>query len=404
MVRSCRTEQSNSETESGREKASSCKKEAGPSDLPSGKGTMSLRSLSPRIWGSRADGPERENSGRLSARGGRAASPSRLSMLLGRRSPKAKDGGKQVKDPDTPDLTQRSEETVSSESAQLSPQQSPVEPPPPPPPPLPRAPHRGSTYKDDDTELNLRELVREQPDKEFGAMTSRTRAVIEEARQLGCDVRDLLLEDGASSSSSGGSAIPSSASAGMLAPDEGIAHAHGSRARSKNVMVQVAERARERARMALAVAEAREAEDAALQQLREVRDEAVAAEAAKNKAAEGAKAARASHYQAAEAAFKASLVLDLANETKVRDGSEADRMQIALAHAERIEAARKAATYAAELEAAAVEAESAAASAAKVALDSAAKVEGDLGRPRLSRQSRARLSTCGGDQGGSRDC
>ena len=237
---------------------------------------MSLRSLSPRIWGSRADGPERENSGRLSARGGRAASPSRLSMLLGRRSPKAKDGGKQVKDPDTPDLTQRSEETVSSESAQLSPQQSPVEPPPLPPLPT-TAPHRGSTYKDDDTELNLRELVREQPDKEFGAMTSRTRAVIEEARQLGRDVRDLLHEDGASSSSSGGSAIPSSASAGMLAPDEGTAHAHGSRARSKNVMVQVAERARERARMALAVAEAREAEDAALQQLREVRDEAVAA-------------------------------------------------------------------------------------------------------------------------------
>jgi hypothetical protein len=59
MVRSCRTEQSNSETESGRKKDSLYKKEAGPSDLPSGKGTMSLRSLSPRIWGSRADGPER---------------------------------------------------------------------------------------------------------------------------------------------------------------------------------------------------------------------------------------------------------------------------------------------------------------------------------------------------------
>ena len=224
--------------------------------------------MSPRHWGSRSD----SGGGQHSARGTRAASPSRFSMgnLLGRRSSAA---NKPIEDDkgfdSTPDMTQRSEGTVSSESAQSPPQPAPPSAasqpvlaaargaaPAPAAAPAAAAPRaqKAQSLNDDDTVFNTRELVKEQPDREFGSMTARKRAVMQEARELGQDARLLLQQTGDGGGGSGGGASSSAAAA-----------------RSKNVMVQVAERARERALLKLAVATAREAEDAALKQLREVR-------------------------------------------------------------------------------------------------------------------------------------
>ena len=77
-----------------------------------------------------------------------------------------------------------------------------------------------SSWRDDDVELNQREVVREHPDKAFGATTARRR-MLEEARQLGLPDDSGLFSRGAEATQSA----------------EGVRREH----RSKNVMLQVAE-------------------------------------------------------------------------------------------------------------------------------------------------------------------